>query len=68
MIDFEGGNNNNNNTDEELKKITKELRSMEINIIPPFGEEKGYDKIWILILVNLFVGTGIITYLKIKDK
>ena len=68
MIDFEGGNNNNNNTDEELKKITKELRSMEINIIPPFGEEKGYNKIWILILVNLFVGTGIITYLKIKDK
>lgn len=67
MIDFEGGNNNNN-TDEELKKITKELRSMEINIIPPFGEEKGYNKIWILILVNLFVGTGIITYLKIKDK
>ncbi len=68
IIDFEGGINNNNDTDEELRKITKELRSMEVNIIPPFGEEKGYNKIWILILVNLFVGTGIITYLKIKDK
>lgn len=43
------------------RKVSKELESMEINIIPPFGEDKSYNKIWILILVS------IVTYIKIKD-
>ncbi len=50
----------------EDDNLTQSLEAMEVNIIPPFGEDKSYNKIWILI--SLFIGAGIITYIiKVKN-
>ena len=51
----------------EDNNLSQSLEAMEVNIIPPFGEDKSYNKIWILILISLFAVTGIITY-KINRK
>lgn len=46
----------------EDNNLAQSLEAMEVNIIPPFGEDKGYNKIWILILAGIIVSVGIITY------
>ena len=52
----------------EDNNLAQSLDAMEVNIIPPFGEDKSYNKIWILILVGILAGAGIITYIKIKKQ
>ncbi len=52
----------------EDNNLSQTLEAMEVNIIPPFGEDKSYIKIWIVILVCILTGISIIIYIKIKKK
>ena len=52
----------------EDNNLSHTLEAMEVNIIPPFGEDKSYIKIWIVVLVSIFVGINIIVYKKCHNK
>ncbi len=49
----------------EDNNLSQTLEAMEVNIIPPFGEDKNYNKMWILILISTLGGVSIVIYKRI---